>query len=81
MANFILDNKDKLLISKEDTEFVSGLITTHMGPWNKDRFGNVVMPKPETKEQLLVHLCDYIASKKFLNVNFKNNEIVDDNSN
>ena len=29
------------------------------------------------KDELFVHLCDYIASRKFLNVNFENDEIAD----
>ena len=48
-----------------------------MGPWNKDKEGNVIMPVPKTNEELLIHLCDYIASRNFLNVSFENNEIVD----
>ena len=85
--NFILDKikglklkdlyKDKLFISEEDCELVSRLILTHMGPWNKDRAGNVIMPVPQTREELLIHLCDYIASRNFLNVAFEDNEIVD----
>ncbi len=77
MSSFILDNKDKLLISEEDAQFVSRLILTHMGPWNKDKVGNVIMPVPKTREELLVHLCDYMASRNFLNVSFENNEICD----
>ena len=77
MSNYILDNKDKLLINNDDAIFVSELIKTHMGPWNKDRNGNIIMPSPKTNEELLVHLCDYIASRKFLDVCFKNNEICD----
>ena len=77
MAEFIKNKKDKLLITDEDIEYVTRLISTHMGPWTKDREGNEVLPKPETKEELLVHLCDYIASRNFLNVHFENNEIAD----
>jgi len=77
MSNFILDNKDKLSISEDDAEFVSRLVLTHMGPWNIDKQGNVVMPVPETREELTVHLCDYIASRNYLNVSFEDNEIVD----
>ena len=77
MSDFILNNKDKLLISENDSKFVSDLIRSHMGPWNKDREGNVIMPVPKTNEELLIHLCDYIASRNFLNVAFENNEIVD----
>lgn len=77
MANFILTNQDKLLISEDDAKFVASLIASHMGPWNKDKAGNVIMPVPETDEEKLVHLCDYIASRNFLNVSFENNEISD----
>ena len=77
MSNFIIENEDKLLISKEDAEYVSSLILSHMGPWNKDKKGNVIMPVPKTEEEKLVHLCDYIASRKFLNVYFEDNEITD----
>ena len=77
MSNFILENMDKLYIAPEEAQFVASLILTHMGPWNKDRQGNVIMPVPQTKEELLIHLCDYIASRNFLNVAFENNEIVD----
>ena len=43
MNKFILDNKDKLPISEEDAKFVSSLILTHMGSWNKDKNGNVIV--------------------------------------
>lgn len=77
MSDFILNNKDKLLISEKDSKFVSDLIRSHMGPWNKDKQGNVIMPAPKTREEIIIHLCDYIASRNFLNVSFENNEIVD----
>ena len=77
MSNFILENKDKLSISEDDSKFVASLILTHMGPWNTDKQGNVIMPVPKTREELLVHLCDYIASRNFLNVSFEDNEITD----
>ena len=77
MSDFILNNKENLLISENDSKFVSDLIRSHMGPWNKDKEGNVIMPVPKTNEELLIHLCDYIASRNFLNVAFENNEIMD----
>ena len=43
----------------------------------KDKAGNEIMPVPKTREELLVHLCDYIASRNFLNVSFEENEIAD----
>lgn len=77
MAEFIKEQQENILLSKEDVNFVARLISTHMGPWTRDKAGKEVLPKPTTNEELLVHLCDYIASRNFLNVSFENNEIVD----
>lgn len=77
MADFIVNNQEQLFISPEDAEFVASLVRSHMGPWNTDKDGHVIMPTPKSKEELLIHLCDYIASRNFLNVAFENNEIVD----
>ena len=45
---------------------VATLIESHMGQWNADG----VLPKPITPSQQFVHLCDYLASRRFLEVNF-----------
>ena len=55
--------------------FIGKVIESHMGPWNTDYNGNEVLPKPKTKYENFVHMCDYLSSKKFLNVNFVNGEI------
>ena len=77
MANFILDNKNELSISESDALFVYDLISTHMGPWTKDKHGNKVLDEPKTREQILIHLCDYIASRKGIDAHFIDNELVD----
>ena len=41
-------------------------IKSHMGIWNKDREGNEMLPKPQTQIEKLVHLADYIASRKYI---------------
>jgi len=45
-------------------------IHSHMGKWNTDRSGKTILPKPITKEEKFVHLVDYLASRKRLEVNF-----------
>ena len=47
------------------------LILTHMGQWNKDYYGNVILPVPVTSLQHFVHMCDYLASRKYLEFNFE----------
>ena len=77
MYNFLLDNINLIPMKEEDVQTVARLIASHMGPWNKDKDGNEVLPLPTQKDEIFVHLCDYISSRNFLNVYFENNEIVD----
>lgn len=48
------------------------LIKSHMGQWNTDfKTGKEILPKPLTPLQKFVHLCDYLASRKFLEIKFE----------
>lgn len=75
-AKVIRDNKDKLSLTEEELSLLSGMIEAHMGPFNKDFNGNVMMPLPKNKYERFVHMCDLLASKKFLDVKFVDNEII-----
>lgn len=54
----------------EYTDAVCNLIKTHMGQWTKRRESKIELPKPETNVQMFVHTCDYLASRKFLEITF-----------
>ncbi len=76
MAEMIMDNEEVLDLEMEEIEFVCDVIKTHMGPWITDYNGVEVLEKPTTKYQNFVHMCDFLASKKWLQVPFNdNNEI------
>lgn len=76
MADFI--RNQELKMSKELQSKLANCIETHMGEWNSDyKTKKELMPKPSTSMQNFVHICDYLASRKFLNINFVNNEIVE----
>lgn len=69
-SNYIKENSKNLNMTEADINFITSVIASHMGPWNKDFDGNEVLPVPKTKYQNFVHMCDYLASRKFINVNF-----------
>ena len=49
-----------------------------MGPWTKDYNGNEILEKPKTKYQSFVHMCDFLAAKKFIQVSFdEDNHIIE----
>ena len=75
VSKLIKDNKDKLTLTDGEIEFLCSCIETHMGPWNKDYKGNPILQVPKNKYQKFVHMCDFLSSKRFLDVNFNNNEI------
>ena len=64
MANYIEKNKEDLFLKDEDISFLKDVISSHMGPWTTDYNGNDILPKPKTKYQNFVHMCDYLASRK-----------------
>lgn len=55
-------------LTKEYIDAVSNLVETHMGQWNKSKYSKVELPIPQLAPQKFVHLCDYLASRKWLEV-------------
>ena len=45
-------------------------VSSHMGEWNTDRNKKEILPKPTEFLQEIVHLADYLASRKDLDVDF-----------
>ena len=76
MAKFVLDNYENWDISFEDAEYMAKAIASHMGPWNTNKYDNTVLPIPETKEEIFVHLCDYLASRKLIEIKFDDNSMI-----
>ncbi len=76
-AKLVRDNKEKLTFTDEELDLLCGMIEAHMGPFNKDFNGNVMMPLPKNKYERFVHMCDLLASKKYLDVKFNQNDIVE----
>lgn len=71
-ADFIRYNdKVNCLLEQDQIEFIAGCVETHMGFFSKDyRTGKKVLPEPRTGPQHLVHLADYLASRKYLIMDF-----------
>ena len=78
-AKFVLDNAERFAkenadfmeqsIEDEDAfkhnvAVAVSCIETHMGRFNTSKHSEVVLPKPKTPMQYMVHLADYIASRK-----------------
>lgn len=75
-VSFIKDNKNVTCFTESDISFLDNIISKHMGEWNTSRYSNKTLPKPDDLASEFVHMCDYLASKKFINVEFENMEVV-----
>ena len=76
-SNYVKDNKDKLTLNDSEIKFICECIESHMGEWNVDYNGNEVLPLPKNRFQKFVHMCDFLSSRKFLDIKFENDEIVE----
>ena len=76
VSKMIMENTDKLSLDIDDIRKMCSMIESHMGEWTYDSYQKKeVLPKPKTAEQRFVHMCDFLASRKFLDVKFKKNDI------
>ncbi len=73
-ANYVKESKDKLTLDDEEIEFLYNIISSHMGPYNTNAYSDVVLPIPKNKYQKFVHMCDLLASRKFLDIKFDDDD-------
>ena len=74
-SKLILDNKNNISLNDEEISLLIRMINAHMGEWNTSTYSEISLPKPSDKYEKIVHLCDLLSSKKFLDIKFdgKNN--------
>lgn len=61
---------DGQYLSHEEIEMVADTISKHMGQWNTDKKSDVELPKPNNKYARMVHVADYLASRKCITLDF-----------
>lgn len=75
-ANFVNDKANLTELTSEEVKLISTNISSHMGEWNTSDYSSVTLPLPKNKYQKMVHMCDLLASRKFINVEFDGNDII-----
>lgn len=69
MAKKILESDG---LPQEELELIAAAISKHMGQWNTDKKSSTVLPKPSDKFSRMLHVADYLASRKCLTMDFDN---------
>lgn len=64
-SNFIKSIAFENDIQDEFVRTICKLVETHMGQWTQK-----VLEPPHSTEQKFVHLCDYLASRKYIEISF-----------
>lgn len=77
VANLIREHQKDTTLTDQEVALITTMIESHMGQWNTNPYSNVVLPKPQNKYQKFVHMCDFLSSRKFLDIKFENDHIVD----
>lgn len=70
IANLVEDNKGYLSLTDDEINKLTRMLKCHMGGWNTNNYSDVVLPKPSSKLESFVHMCDFLASRKIINVKF-----------
>ena len=62
---------DGQYLNHDEIELIADTISRHMGQWNVDKKTKVELPKPNNKYARMVHVADYLASRKCLTMDFE----------
>ena len=72
----VVSSFDGKYLTSEEIELVSDVISRHMGQWNVDKKSDIELPKPNSKFARMVHVADYLASRKCLTMDFSDYTMV-----
>lgn len=70
VSELIMKNANNLKMNIDEVRRICTMIESHMGKWNTNKYSKIVLPLPIDKYQRFVHMCDYLASRNYLNVKF-----------
>ena len=72
--NFIITESIVNKFPYEDAKYIADAVISHMGQWNTSWREDGVLPLPKTPEQKILHLADYLSSRKDINMTIEAEE-------
>lgn len=67
-STFVIETAVMTGFNFDDAKFIADAVISHMGQWNTSTYQTGTLPKPETPAQKVLHLADYLASRKDINM-------------
>lgn len=68
----VIRSYDGQYLNHDEIEMIAEAISKHMGQFNVDKKTSFVLPKPNDKFSRMLHVADYLASRKCLTMDFEN---------
>ena len=80
-GNFIEECEVEHDIDINYKKHINRLIQSHSGQWTTSNRSDVILPAPENDEQFLIHLCDYLSSRKDIDMTYSEDviQLINDN--
>ena len=75
VSKLIMEHANELKMGIDNVRKMCMMIESHMGKWNTNKYSKVELPIPKDKYQRFVHMCDYLASRNYLDVKFNKLDI------
>ena len=72
VAEWIRQTKPSHDIKQGLKDYIARLCESHSGEWTTNKKTTDVLPKPETDDQFIIHLCDYLGSRNNLDMIYAN---------
>ena len=73
-ANFSMTTAIENEYPYEKALFIYDAVIAHMGQWNKNKNESGMLPTPTTMSQKVLHLADYLASRKDINMTLEEDD-------
>lgn len=78
IGELLIKIKEQLTLTEDEIKEITNNVSSHMGKWNTNNYSDVVLPLPTTVTEKLVHMCDFLASRKQIHFEFdQNNNIIE----
>lgn len=65
-SDFVRNHLIEAKVDDLTIEMICDGIRTHMGKWCTSNYSKVAMSKPRTDFEKLIHIADYVASRKYI---------------
>jgi len=69
-AGTVRGYKGSSCLPDDELDYIADAIASHSGQWTTTKKSAVVLPKPRTPEQMLIHLADYLCSRSAIEIQF-----------